>query len=76
LAIPCFDVDLKKMISNDNSVIGVKVVEDPRRFGVVEKNKENYITKICREKPADKNVSSSNEAIVGLYFLKNSKKLF
>jgi glucose-1-phosphate thymidylyltransferase len=70
-----FDVDLKKMISNENSVIGVKVVDDPRRFGVVEKNNDNYITKFV-EKPADKNVSPSNEAIVGLYYLKNSKKLF
>lgn len=70
-----FDVDLKKMLKNDNSVIGVKVVEDPRRFGVVEKDKENFITKFV-EKPASKNVSPSNEAIVGLYYLKNSKKLF
>ena len=70
-----FDVDLKKMINNENSVIGVKVVEDPRRFGVVEKDKKNFITKFV-EKPANKDISPSNEAIVGLYYLKNSKKLF
>lgn len=70
-----FDVDLKKMVSGKDSVIGVKVVEDPRRFGVVEKDKDGYITRFV-EKPASKEVSPSNEAIVGLYYLKNSKSLF
>ena len=70
-----FDVDLKKMIRNENSVIGVKVVDDPRRFGVVEKDDQNLITRFV-EKPASAEVSPSNEAIVGLYYLKNSKKLF
>jgi len=70
-----FDVDLKKMTKTGNSVIGVKVVEDPRRFGVVEKNKNGFITRFV-EKPANAKVSSSNEAIVGLYYLKNSKSLF
>lgn len=70
-----FDVDLKKMIRNKNSVIGVKQVDDPRRFGVVEKNTKGIITRFV-EKPASKEVSPSNEAIVGLYYLKNSSKLF
>lgn len=70
-----FDVDLKKMIDNDNSVIGVKTVDDPKRFGVVEKDKDGFIKKFI-EKPASKEVSLSNEAIVGLYYLKNSLKLF
>ncbi|MEP7146387.1 MAG: sugar phosphate nucleotidyltransferase [bacterium] len=70
-----FDVDLKKMINNKDSVIGVKVVEDPRRFGVVEKDVKGYIKRFV-EKPASKEVSKSNEAIVGLYYLKNSLKLF
>ena len=70
-----FDVDLKKMVGSKDSVIGVKVVEDPRRFGVVEKDNTGYITRFV-EKPANKEVSSSNEAIVGLYYLKNSVSLF
>lgn len=70
-----FDVDLKKMIDNENSVIGVKTVEDPKRFGVVEKDEKGFIRKFI-EKPASKEVSPSNEAIVGLYYLKNSLKLF
>ena len=70
-----FDVDLKKMTGKKSSVIGVKKVDDPRRFGVVEKNKKGVITRFV-EKPASDKVSPSNEAIVGLYFLKDSGSLF
>jgi len=70
-----FDVDLKKMCGSKSSVIGVKEVEDPRRFGVVEKDKKGFITKFV-EKPASPDVSPSKEAIVGLYYLKNAKVLF
>ena len=70
-----FDVDLKRLVDNKHSVIGVKKVEDPRRFGVVEKNKAGMITRFV-EKPASPKVSASNEAIVGLYYLKNSAALF
>lgn len=70
-----FDVDLKKMCRSNYSVIGVKKVEDPRRFGVVEKNKNGFITRLV-EKPASPKVSPSNEAIVGLYLLKKSSLLF
>jgi len=70
-----FDVDLKKMISGKNSVIGVKKVEDPKRFGVVETDKSGFIKRFV-EKPASKEVSPSNEAIVGLYYIKDSQKLF
>lgn len=70
-----FDVQLKKMTGGKDSVIGVKKVDDPRRFGVVEKDSDGYITRFV-EKPASKEVSPSNEAIVGLYYLKNSISLF
>ncbi len=70
-----FDVDLKKMINNKDSLIGVKIVDDPRRFGVVEKDKNGYIRRFV-EKPASKKISLSNEAIVGLYYLKNSRLMF
>ncbi len=70
-----FDVDLRKLIDNKHSVIGVKKVDDPRRFGVVEKTKSGMITRFV-EKPASAKVSPSNEAIVGLYYLKNSDSLF
>lgn len=70
-----FDVDLKKLVNNDNSVIGVKKVDDPKRFGVVEKDINGFVNKFV-EKPKSKKVSPSNEAIVGLYYVKNSKTLF
>jgi glucose-1-phosphate thymidylyltransferase len=70
-----FDVDLKKMCMNKFSVIGVKKVEDPRRFGVVEKNRNGFIARFV-EKPASPEISPSNEAIVGIYYLKNSSLLF
>ena len=70
-----FDVDLKELCKNDYSVLGVKKVDDPKRFGVVEKNQKGFITRLV-EKPASSEISTSNEAIVGLYYLKNSSLLF
>jgi glucose-1-phosphate thymidylyltransferase len=70
-----FDVDLKKLATHTLSVIGVKKVDNPSRFGVVEKNKYGNVNRLI-EKPASKKVSPSNEAIVGLYYIKNVVKLF
>ena len=70
-----FDVNLKEMCDSKYSVIGIKKVEDPRRFGVVEKNEKGIITRLI-EKPQSKEISVSDEAIVGLYYLKNSTMLF
>jgi glucose-1-phosphate thymidylyltransferase len=65
-----FDVDLKPVISERVSAIGVKVVEDPRRFGIVER-KDGYATKLV-EKPEH---PTSNHAIVGLYWIRDPKLL-
>jgi len=59
-----FDVDLKSMIQNEQSQIGVKPVDDPRRFGVAE-IENGRITKLV-EKPES---PKSNLAIVGLYYI-------
>lgn len=59
-----FDVDLRPILSGYTSMIGVKRVEDPRRFGVVELNGLTISRLI--EKP-DK--PTTNLAIVGLYFI-------
>lgn len=65
-----FDVDLRSMLSSKSSALGVKKVSDPRRFGVaVVQN--GTITKLV-EKPE---TQISNLAIVGLYYIKNSKLL-
>ncbi|MBI3005223.1 MAG: NTP transferase domain-containing protein [Ignavibacteriales bacterium] len=60
-----FDVDLKAMIALDSSVLGVKQVDDPRRFGVAETT-NGYISRVV-EKPEN---PTSNLAIIGLYYIK------
>ena len=59
-----FDVDLKSMIENQQTQIGVKHVDDPRRFSVAETS-NGWITHLL-EKP---DVPKSNLAIVGLYYI-------
>ena len=65
-----FDVDLKKMISGTHTTIGVKTVEDPRRFGVAETS-DGFITRLI-EKPEK---PTSNLAIVGLYYIQQPQQL-
>ncbi len=61
-----FDVDLKPVLSGNYSAIGVKTVDDPRRFGVVE-TKDGFAARLI-EKPEH---PTSNLAIVGLYWIQN-----
>ena len=65
-----FDVDLGQITKLSNSALGVKVVDDPRRFGVVELE-NGFITKLI-EKPQN---PTTNLALVGLYYIKNSTLL-
>ncbi|MGQ9708566.1 MAG: sugar phosphate nucleotidyltransferase, partial [bacterium] len=64
------DFDFFAMLKAD-SVIGVKAVADPRRFGVVIL-KDGVIQRIV-EKPVN---PISNLAIVGVYYFKNSVALY
>ena len=64
------DLDMSKMVGRDN-VIGVKAVADPRRFGVVEV-KDGFVTRFV-EKP---DRPRTNLAIVGVYFFRDSARLF
>lgn len=66
-----FDFDLGKFLKNKFTTIGVKTVDDPKRFGVVIVD-ENKFAKRLIEKPSE---PESNLAIVGIYLIKNPKIL-
>ena len=59
-----FDVDLGPVLALDHSALGVRKVEDPRRFGVVERD-GSRVTRLV-EKPEN---PVTDLAIVGVYFI-------
>jgi glucose-1-phosphate thymidylyltransferase len=61
-----FDVDLRPVLQQQYSSLGVKAVDDPRRFGVAE-TQNGAITRLV-EKPEH---PASNLAVVGLYYIRN-----
>jgi glucose-1-phosphate thymidylyltransferase len=67
-----FDIDMKEVLNSKDSVLGVKKVEDPRGFGVAVADENDYITRVV-EKP---NIPVSNQALIGLYKINNSIRLF
>lgn len=66
------DVDIKKILAEQHSTLVVKKVEDPRAFGVAEIAPDGFIKKVV-EKPA---IPKSNMALVGFYYIKETKQLF
>jgi glucose-1-phosphate thymidylyltransferase len=65
-----FDVDLKPVLAGAHSAIGVKEVEDPRRFGIAEM-RDGFVSRLV-EKPEH---PTSHHAIVGLYWIRNPRLL-
>jgi glucose-1-phosphate thymidylyltransferase len=66
------DYDLKKVLSSPISLIGIQKVDDPRNFGVAEINEQDEVLHVI-EKPI---IPKSNMAMVGIYFIKETKALF
>ena len=66
-----FEFDYKKIISSSYSQIGVNIVKDPKRFGIVDIDGLNI--KKFHEKPDD---PPSNLAISGVYLIKSQNELY
>ncbi len=62
---------LPDLLARPESVAGVKVVDDPRRFGVAELDAEGFVVRLV-EKPQ---VPASNLAVIGLYLVHNAALL-
>lgn len=67
-----FDADLRPVLASSTHQIGVKAVDDPRRFGIVEINGAGRVT-LMVEKPER---PASNLAITGIYFFTSGTPLF
>lgn len=66
-----FEADLKPVLQGNHSSLGVKKVDDPRQFGVAELDEAGNIVRLA-EKPS---IPRSNLALVGLYFIRETKIL-
>ena len=62
---------LPDLLARAESAAGVKVVDDPRRFGVAELDAPGYVIRLV-EKPE---APPSNLAVIGLYLIRNAPLL-
>lgn len=66
------ELDLEKFVSFDHTVLGVKKVDRPDQFGVVELDDSGFVKKLV-EKPK---IPKSNLALVGIYKIANPSLFF
>lgn len=66
------EFDIREVMESPTSMLGVKKVDDPRLFGVVDLDEEGVVVHAI-EKPS---IPKSNNALVGLYKIKESNVLF
>lgn len=65
------DLDMKNLLAEKHSTLGVKKVDDPRAFGVAEIDANGFI-KAVAEKPM---IPKSNMALVGFYYIRDTAAL-
>ncbi len=65
------DANLKEVVQSEYSLLGIKKVEKPSLFGVVEMDQDGFVQKVI-EKPK---IPKSNFGMVGLYFIKSPELL-
>ena len=66
------EYEVKEVVQSSVSMLGVKKVDDPRKFGVAEIDSEDNVEKVV-EKPL---IPKSNMALVGIYKIRESELLF
>ena len=66
------EYDIKELLDMPCSALGVKRVDDPRDFGVIEMGEDGFINRVV-EKPQ---IPKSNMALVGIYRIKETSFLF
>jgi len=66
------DYNVRSILDNPHSSIGVRKVDDPRSFGVAELDDNDQVLKVV-EKPL---IPKSNMAMVGIYYIKETDAMF
>ena len=66
------DYNITDLLRSEQSMIGVRRVDDPRSFGVAELDENDRVIKVV-EKPV---IPKSNMAMVGVYYIKETSVLF
>lgn len=65
------DSDIKELLEDEYSTVGIKKVADPRNFGVAMLNENNFLKELI-EKPK---IPKSNLALVGIYKILETEQL-
>jgi len=63
---------LQEVLQSEVSLIGVRKVDDPRSFGVAELDEKDNVVRMV-EKPL---IPKSNMAMVGVYYIKETKAMY